>query len=234
MQNFISEVTLWMDWNKPKLYDDKTESILIKSDRIMLPDSAPTSIRVGSSDIPFFTHASNLGITISCNTTMDKHVTNICRSTCTELRRISSIRHLLAVSATKNSPLCLCSLKVGQLQLPPLWLTPIHSRQASNSTEFCSKISHEIPHWLPVRSRTDYTISSLCFNTFTNSSLVYIAQRLSIYTTSRHLSSSSDTRILRIPFFKTKSFGQKCILIHRPNLVEFTALWTPTFRIFCI
>ena len=69
-----------MDCNKLKLNDDKTESILIKSDRIMPHDSAHMSIRVGSSDIPFVTLARNLGITISSNTTMDKHVTNICRS----------------------------------------------------------------------------------------------------------------------------------------------------------
>ena len=74
-----------MDCNKLKLNDDKTESILIKSDSIMLPDSASTSIRVGNSDIPFTSHARNLGITISSNTTMDKHVTNICRSTYAEL-----------------------------------------------------------------------------------------------------------------------------------------------------
>ncbi|WP_419587774.1 hypothetical protein, partial [Thiolapillus sp.] len=102
MQNCISEVKSWMDCNKLKLNDDKTESILIKSDRIMLPDSAPTSIRVGNSDIPFASHARNLGITISSNTTMDKHVTNICRSAYAELRRISSIRHLLTVNATKT------------------------------------------------------------------------------------------------------------------------------------
>ncbi|WP_419629542.1 hypothetical protein, partial [Thiolapillus sp.] len=58
-----------MDCNKLKLNDDKTESILIKSDRIMLPDSAPTSIRVGNSDIPFASHARNLWITIASNTT---------------------------------------------------------------------------------------------------------------------------------------------------------------------
>ena len=87
--------------------------------------------------------------------------------------------------------------------------------------------------WLPVRS--DYKISTLCFNTFTNSSLAYVVQLLSVYALSRHLRSSSDTRTLRIPFFKTKSFGQKCILIHRPNSMEFPFLWTPTLRIFsCI
>ena len=102
MQNCLSEIKSWMDCNKLKLIDDKTESILIKSDRIMLPDSAPTSIRVGNSDVPFASHARNLGITISSSTTMDKHVTNICRSAYAELRCISSIHHLLTVNATKT------------------------------------------------------------------------------------------------------------------------------------
>ena len=68
----------------------------------MLPDFAPPSIRVGNTDIPFVTHARNLRITISSNTTMDKHVTNICRSTYAELQCISSICHLLTVNATKT------------------------------------------------------------------------------------------------------------------------------------
>ena len=102
MQNCISEVKSWLDCNNLKLNDDRTESFLIKSDRIMLPDSAPTSIRVGNSDIPFASHARNLGITISSNTTMYKHVTNICRSAYAELPRIRSIRHLLTVNATKT------------------------------------------------------------------------------------------------------------------------------------
>ena len=85
-----------------KLNDDKTESILMKSDRIMLPDSAPTAIRVGNADIPFASHARSLGITMSSDTTMEKHVTNICRSAYAELQRISSIRLLLTASATKT------------------------------------------------------------------------------------------------------------------------------------
>ena len=146
-----------------------------------------------------------------------------------ELQCMSSIHNLLTVNATKPllsafvlSKLDYCnSLLCGS---PQFILDKLQTVQNSAARLVMKS-----------RSRTDYKISSLCFNIFTNSSLVYIAQRLSIYTTSRHLRSSSDTRILRIPFFKTKSFGQKCILIHRPNSVEFTAFWTPTFLIFsCI
>ena len=71
--------------------------------------------------------------------------------------------------------------------------------------------------WLPVRSRMDYKISTLCLNTFTNSSPVYIAQLLSVYTPSRHLRSFLDTRTLRIPFVKTKSFGQRAFSFTGPT-----------------
>ena len=64
-------------------------------------------------------------------------------------------------------------------------------------------------HWLRVRSMIDYKISTPCFNTFTNSSPGYIAHLLSVYTPSRHPSSSSDARTLRSPFVNTKSFGQR-------------------------
>ena len=64
-------------------------------------------------------------------------------------------------------------------------------------------------HWLPVHSGIDHRISTLCFNTFTNSFPVYVAKLLSVYTPSRHLRSSSDTRTLRIPFIKIKPFGQR-------------------------
>ena len=46
---------------------------------------------------------------------------------------------------------------------------------------------------------------------------VYIAQLLSVYTPSRHLRSSSDTRTFRIPFVKTKSFGQRAFSFTGPT-----------------
>ena len=215
MQNCISGVNLWMDCNKLKLNNDKTESILIKSDRIVLPDSVPTSIWVGNSDIPFVTHARNLGITISSNTTKDKHVTNICRSAYTELLRISSTRHFLTVSATQTllsacvlSKLDYCnSLLCGSPQFIVDKLQRVQNSAVRLVMKSC-KCDHVQPllrnlHWLPVRSRIDYKITTLCFNTFTNSSPVYIALLQSVYTPSRHLRSSSDTRTLRIPFVKT-------------------------------
>ena len=194
----------------------------------MLPNSAPISIRVSNSDILFVTHARNVGITISSNTTMDKHATNICRSAYAELRPIGSIRHLLTVNATKTllsafvlSKLDYCnSLLCGS---PQFILDKLQRGQNSAARLIMEsrKCDHVQPllrnlHWLPVRSRIDYKISTLCFNTFTNSSPVYIAQLLSVYIRSRHLRSSSDTRTLRIPFVITTSFGQRAFSFTGP------------------
>ena len=223
MQNCISEVKSWMDCNKLKLNDDKTESILVKSDRIMLPDSAPTSTRVGNSDILFASHARNLGITISSSTTTDKHVKNICRSAYAELQHISSIRHLLTVNATKTLLSAFVLSKLGYCNSlfcgSPQFILDKFQRVQNSAARLVMKsrkgdhvqpLLHSL-HWLPVHSRIDYKISTLCFNIFTNSSNiftnsspVYIAQLLSVYTPSRHLRSSSDTRILCITFIKTK------------------------------
>ena len=52
--------------------------------------------------IPFATSARNLGFVISGDMSLDKHISNACRSESVDIRRISSIRQYLAVEATKT------------------------------------------------------------------------------------------------------------------------------------
>ena len=181
----------------------------------MLPDSAPTSIWVGNSDIPIVTRVRHLRITISSSTNMDKHVINICRSSYTELWHISSIHHLLTVNATKTllSAFVLSKLNYCNSHLcgsPQFILDKLQRVQnsAARLVMKSRKCDHVEPllcslHWLPVHSGIDHKISTLCFNSVTNCSPFYIAQLLSVYPPSRHLRSFSDTRILRIPFVKS-------------------------------
>ena len=94
-------------------------------------------------------------------------------------------------------------------------------------------------HWLPVHSTIDYKISTLCFNTLTNSS-VYISISLS-FCPSTPLPDTSVHPQTHAPCIFLSSelshlpIWSKSILLHRPNSVEFTALWTLTLQIFsCI
>ena len=113
MQTCISDVKTWMTQNKLKLNDDKTYALLMKSSRTTFPDAQPTSFHIGSADIPFRICARNLGFMVSdLSTSLDKHISSVCRSAYLEIRRISSIHQYLTVEATKT---LLCAFVLSKL-----------------------------------------------------------------------------------------------------------------------
>ena len=64
-------------------------------------------------------------------------------------------------------------------------------------------------HWLPIEQRIEYKSSLLCFKISSHQAPVYLLELLHLYTPSRQLGSSTDTRVFRIPSFRTKSCGQR-------------------------
>ena len=87
-----------MTQNKLKLNDDKTEALLVKSNRTIFPDAQPASLRAGTADIPFLTCAHNLRLMISDN----KHISTVCHSVTVKIRRICSIRQYLMVKVART------------------------------------------------------------------------------------------------------------------------------------
>ena len=63
-------------------------------------------------------------------------------------------------------------------------------------------------HWLPFEQRIEYKLLLLAFKVVNNDGPSYLSDLLKFYIPSRQLRSSSDTRLLRIPSFRLKSFGQ--------------------------
>ena len=72
-------------------------------------------------------------------------------------------------------------------------------------------------HWLPIACRTQYKLSTLCFDVVSGSGPSYLSNLLQMYTPSRHLRSSSDTRLFRIPRVAKKSFGERSFSHLGPN-----------------
>ena len=64
-----------MDDSQYTLNDDKTESLLIASNRTHFPNPLPISIHIGNTAIPISSQAKSLGVTLSSNLSMEKHVT---------------------------------------------------------------------------------------------------------------------------------------------------------------
>ena len=138
-----------------------------------------------------------------------------------EITRIGSIRQNLTVEATKT---LLCAFVLSNLDYSLLSGCPLYllsrlekvQKPTVKKIVFKARKRDHVPpllqtlHCLPVQARIDYKLSAICHNLFSDSSPAYFSDLLTVYTLSKQLRSSADTRILRIPHFRTKTFGQRC------------------------
>ena len=82
-----------------------------------------------------------------------------------------------------------CAARLVVRALPHVHITPILRRL----------------HWLPVRAGISYKIVCLCLNAIISSTPAYLSDLLHLYSPSRSLRSSADTRLLKIPLYKCKT-----------------------------
>ena len=100
MQSCISDVKAWATAKLHKLNDNKTELMLVTSNKTVHLHNLLTSITMGNAQIPIKQSVKNLGSTLECHPTMNAHVSIIARTCYFELRRLSSIRRLQTSTAT--------------------------------------------------------------------------------------------------------------------------------------
>ena len=100
LETRLSDIQTWM--LETKLNTGKTEALLRCSSSKSLSVSKPTSISVCGCEIYFSSSARNLGFYNTGGMSTELHVKNVCRSAYSELRRISTIRHLLFIYSTKT------------------------------------------------------------------------------------------------------------------------------------
>ena len=159
MQDCISDVKTLMTSNKLKRNDDKTECMLIVSSRTSLPNPYPTSIHIGETDILFFFQAKNLGVTLTNNLSMEKHVTNICRSACIEIRRIGNIRHYFTIDVHKPS-----SVPVGVSTGKPTWKNfQFKSPRMKLLLHYCNSLLSGSPKHLDKLQKVQHSAARLVF-----------------------------------------------------------------------
>ena len=230
MQSCIRDVKSWMTFNKLKLNDDKTETLIISSPRLSSSIPLPNSLVVGDVTVPFSKSAKNLGVVLDSHMTMKAQVGNVIRSVNFELRRISAIRHYLSLEATKTlisafvlSRLDYCNSLL--VNCPHELLLRLQKLQNS-AARLVLKVprrDHITPHlqalhWLPVEARIQYKIACMCFSAIHGSGPGYISELVQIYTQQRTLRSSSDTLTLCKQRTSTKSYGERSFFSAAPSI----------------
>ena len=70
--------------------------------------------------------------------------------------------------------------------------------------QHCTPLLQQL-HWLPISERIKYKTACMCYNSITGSAPSYLSELPQLYSPSRSLRSSSDTRILTLRRFNCKT-----------------------------
>ena len=86
-----------------------------------------------------------------------------------------------------------------------------------------SVVTHWLPiveklHWLPISERIKYKVACMCFSAINGSGPAYLSELMHVYTPSRTLRSSSDTRMLEIQQYKRKTHGFRTFSCFGPHI----------------
>ena len=111
MKKCICDVKSWMICNKFQM-NDKTEAILIATQRTSLSHALPPTLNINGIPNEFSKSLRNLGIIFDNSFSLHQNIMNTCRAAYIEWKRISSISHFPSVDATKT---LMCSLVLSKL-----------------------------------------------------------------------------------------------------------------------
>jgi hypothetical protein len=224
MQECISDVKTWMTLNSLKLNDDKTEVMLVSSLQMSSRFTVPDSMSVGDATIPFSKTVKNLGFTLDNHLQMKDHVQQLARSCNYHLRRISSIRRFLTPEVTATLVSCYILSRIDYCNSLLFGcfdhLTDKLQLIMNNAARMVRRVPRHVHitqtlvdlHWLPVTSRIDYKIASLCFQCKDGTAPAYLKELLLEKNKHKYNTrSSKDTSTLgAAPADSKKTLGDRC------------------------
>ena len=167
-------------------------------------------------------------------------IKNVCQLAYFELSRISFIRYLLSVASIKKQQL-LFAIVLSRLGSCNSLLSgcPTHLLQKRQEVQnsvarlvqtiyniFTTRKQYHVSplirtvQWLPIyiQAGIDCKLSALCHSFIYDKAPAYMSGLLHVYTPSRQLRSSSDSRTLPIPYVKTKTFGHRSCSYAAPSV----------------
>ena len=164
-----------------------------------------------------------MGFILDSNLTMKQRVIKVCQTAYYELKRINSIRSCLTEDTTQRL-VTSCVLSRPDYCNSLLKCTPnsvIQPMQKVQNAAAClilrpPRQQHCTPllqqlHWLPISERIKYKTACMCYNSITGSAPSYLSELLQLYSPSRSLRSSSDTRILKLRRFNRTFHGFRSV-----------------------
>ena len=170
----IDDIRIWMRTNFLKLYDDKTEFLIIVTPQ-QLANINTTSIKIGQVSIQKSEAARNLGFYYNLHMKNTIHINKLYSTLYLTLKKIAKIRHTIGMDMTRilvqalvTSKLDYCnSLMWGSTEYN---IAKLQRIQNSAAHIMCMKryVLHITPylkslHWLKIEERITYKIAVFMF-----------------------------------------------------------------------
>ena len=194
----IHDVKIWMNTNKLKLNDSKTELIIFQNSWSSR-ESIVATLNINNNNIVSSSKVKNLGVTFDKDLNMTDYVDLLCKSLLYQLSKIRSIRNYLSVDATKYlvttlilSKIDYCNSLLAGVNNSLLYKLQLIQNSAARLIVRLRKFDHITPllmdlHWLPVKHRINYKIALLCFKCLNNAAPSYFRDLLDIEEHCNHL-----------------------------------------------
>ena len=169
----IEEVGIWMKGNKLKTNSGKTELIAIGS-KSKLKQVSTNSMVFQDCEIELSESVRNLGVFLDESLSVEMHVNQLCQVLYYQLRK-TKIRSFLTVDAADKLALAFILSRLDYCNfllagLPDHKLAKFQRIQNSAARLVLRKQRREsatplliILHWLPVKARIEYKVSTLCY-----------------------------------------------------------------------
>jgi hypothetical protein len=225
----ISSVNAWMRTNKLKMNNDKTELLPVATVHKLNQVSSSSSLEISDVVVPFSSKVKNLGVVLDSTLSMEYQINSLCSASSFQLRRLSQIRSFLTVEAATKlacssilSRLDYCNsllVHVDEGQLDRLQRIQNHAariilrkRKRDHATPLLCKL-----HWLPIRARISYKLSTLCYRCREGTAPSYLSSLLEDYSPERELR-SSQADLFTEPRYKLEKHGRRAFSIAAPRV----------------
>lgn len=210
LQQAMVAVDSWMRSNFLKLNSDKTESIIFSRCKVNF------SFNLLGQELTPKTDVKSLGVILDQQLSLEKHITNACRTMYYQLRMISKIRDCITKEACRTLVHSLVTSRLDFQNALYAGLPERSIRRLQRVQNYAARLvccagrrDHITPllkqlHWLPVRQRISFKILVYVYQCVNRMAPVYLQDLIQDYVPSRSLRSGSQL-LLRVTRIRYKS-----------------------------
>ena len=227
MEQCIRAIRAWMQADKLKLNQNKTEVMLIGT-RQQLSKVNLRSLTVGDTSVAIVNKVRNLGVWFDSQLNFNVHITKTCSLSFCSLYKIRRIRKYLSY---KSAQTLILALVIGSLDyynsllygLPASYIIKLQrvqnagARLISNTTRFdhISPVMKDL-HWQPVKYRIMFKLALYTFKALHGSVPTYIHQLIRLKPQSNYNLRSNTKHLL--PDLPKKTTGDRAFFAAAPTL----------------